>query len=206
MPPSQREREVRISRISPPVVLCWWLRGARSLSSVYIGPGRRVPRLNSHKVPAGDAATHRLVCLTRAPSPSIDYFPPVGRKGRAREQGAEGKRVRERRRSWREDFLFLLLPSDPIAVSSSVSSSLIALHTHAHGRARIRVCTRLHADLSYTRFVYVLFITPIFTFQLRRSLRISLRSLILLSFEFFLPLAFLIRISVASTSSFFESI
>lgn len=96
---------------------CRPTRGCVVLSSVRVYGGRWASQLNSRKV-TGDAATHRRVCFTHAPSRSIDYFPPMGRKGRGWRVGRiTGAGGRGDGKDGREASYFLF--SDSIVVSFS---------------------------------------------------------------------------------------
>lgn len=100
--PRRGGRSWSISALAP-------TRGCVALSFVRVYRERRTPRLNSRKV-TGDAATHRRMCFTHAPSRSIDYFPPVGRKGRERRVGRiTGPGERGDEKDGREASHFLLL-------------------------------------------------------------------------------------------------
>lgn len=128
--PLRRGRGGRISSIS---ALAAPTRGCVVLSSMPVYRERRTPRLNSRKV-TGDAATHRRMCFTHAPSRSIDYFPPVGRKGRERRVGRiTGPGERGDEKDGREASHFLLLALSLISwrLSLSVFPSYIHTRTNA---------------------------------------------------------------------------
>jgi len=78
------ERSRRFSSHVPPrpkLHLSLSLRLVPGLALLRADPGRKVSAVKFTQS-ADDAAAHRRVCFTHAPSRSIDYFPPVGRKGR----------------------------------------------------------------------------------------------------------------------------
>lgn len=125
--PLRRERERWISSISSPAVP----RGAAWSSLPCVYWEKRVPQLNSRKV-TGNAATHRRVCFTHAPFQSIDYFLPVGRKGRGRRvgriTGAGG--WGDERTEGKPRFLFLALSL--FWLSWRLSFFILSSYTHTH--------------------------------------------------------------------------
>lgn len=160
-----KERGGRISRISsshsslpPPFARA--TEGPRPLLRARESARRGRPaRAVKFAQSAGDAATHRRVCFTRAPSRSIDYFPPVGRKGRERRAGRRKRSRRTTRwrrwrswRSWRGRKGGLSLSLSPsrselhrgIFVSSSLFPSRTRIRTHVTMHARTARRTLIH--------------------------------------------------------------
>lgn len=176
----KNEGERRISRIFFFLFsLAFWKGYGRSLLLHVQEFARREGSARAVKFAqsAGDAATHSRVCFTRAPSRSIDYFPPVGRKGRERRVGVEkrsrshggergdcgggGGEVGEDRRE-ASHFLFLSLVPSSIAMPSSVSSSLLS-PSHTHHSARTHHL-RTH---THTCAISLVILSQLFPFRLR---------------------------------------